>query len=413
MPKLTNSLPKYRKHRSSGQAVVSIAGHDVYLGPHGTKASRAEYDRVIAEYLASGRRHSSDIKKKPATINQLILAYWKHAKGYYVKNGKPTSELAAVKTVLGPVRRLYGKHPPAEFGPLALKAIRETWIRAGHTRGTINKNVRRIVRAFRWAASEEMIPVEIHQALATVEGLKRGRTEARESAPIRPVDVAIVAATLEHLCPIVRDMIRTQLLTGMRPAEVCSIRPGDIDREGDVWEFRPVGHKTEHHERVRTVYIGPEAQAILRPYLLRAEDAYCFSPAEAVKWQQDAKNAKRKTPENYGSRRGYCHGGLAGEKAKRKPGLRYSSDTYRRAIHRACDLAFLPDDELEGDALKVWQSDHRWSPNQLRHTKGTEIRKRFGLEYAQVVLGHSSADVTQIYAEIDAEKAREVARKIG
>ncbi|MFG0290922.1 MAG: hypothetical protein ACF8CQ_22315 [Rhodopirellula sp. JB044] len=72
MPKLTKSLPKYRKHRRSGQAVVSIAGHDVYLGPYGTKASRAEYDRVIGEYLVTGRRGSAETNRKPLTINQLI-----------------------------------------------------------------------------------------------------------------------------------------------------------------------------------------------------------------------------------------------------------------------------------------------------------------------------------------------------
>ena len=50
-----NSIPKYRKHRGSGQAIVTIAGRDHYLGPHGTKASRIEYDRLIMEWLASGR----------------------------------------------------------------------------------------------------------------------------------------------------------------------------------------------------------------------------------------------------------------------------------------------------------------------------------------------------------------------
>jgi site-specific recombinase XerC len=54
-----------------------------------------------------------------------------------------------------------------------------------------------------------------------------------------------------------------------------------------------------------------------------------------------------------------------------------------------------------------------WAPNRLRHSAGTEIRKRFGLEAAQVTLGHASADVTQVYAERDAKLAAEVARKIG
>ena len=49
----------------------------------------------------------------------------------------------------------------------------------------------------------------------------------------------------------------------------------------------------------------------------------------------------------------------------------------------------------------------------MRHTVGTAVRKRFGLEAAQVVLGHSQADVTQIYAERDLELAKQVAREMG
>ena len=69
-------------------------------------------------------------------------------------------------------------------------------------------------------------------------------------------------------------------------------------------------------------------------------------------------------------------------------------------------------DKQRGELAK-WQSEHRWSPNQLRHTAGTAIRKRFGLEAAQVILGHASADVTQIYAERDLQKAVDIMREVG
>ena len=82
-------------------------------------------------------------------------------------------------------------------------------------------------------------------------------------------------------------------------------------------------------------------------------------------------------------------------------------------MHRACDAAFLAPIALTHEARKAWQRKHHWSPNQIRHTAGTEIRKRFGLEAAQVALGHSSADVTQIYAERDLTKAADVARQVG
>ena len=42
MPKLSNSVPKYRKLRASGKAVVTLNGRDIYLGQHGTKASNAD-----------------------------------------------------------------------------------------------------------------------------------------------------------------------------------------------------------------------------------------------------------------------------------------------------------------------------------------------------------------------------------
>src|SRR4051812_29019324 len=62
MPRLTNRNPSYRRHRASGQAVVTLNGQDVYLGPHGTAASKREYDRVIGEWLARRRElaHSQD-----------------------------------------------------------------------------------------------------------------------------------------------------------------------------------------------------------------------------------------------------------------------------------------------------------------------------------------------------------------
>jgi len=91
----------------------------------------------------------------------------------------------------------------------------------------------------------------------------------------------------------------------------------------------------------------------------------------------------------------------------------YDTAAYLLAIHRACDKAFPPEGELSPIELKKWRSERRWSPNRLRHTAATELRKRYGLEAAQVVLGHSMADVTQIYAERDMTKAAAVILEAG
>jgi site-specific recombinase XerC len=77
--------------------------------------------------------------------------------------------------------------------------------------------------------------------------------------------------------------------------------------------------------------------------------------------------------------------------------------------------AFPVPDEIANDpaAIKKWHADHHWFPNQLRHTAGTEIRKQYGLEAAQTVLGHSKADVTEVYAERDYALAARVAKEVG
>ena len=410
MPKLVNELPKYRKHRASGQAVVTIAGRMHYLGPMGSKASRVQYDRIILEYLASGRRGTAEQAAPAAfTVTELIAAYWKHADRYYRKNGQPTSELSVLKLALRDLKELYGREVAAEFGPLKLKAIRERWIGRNHSRKTINDQIQRIKRIFRWATSEELIPPAVYQSLATVAGLSAGRSAARESEPVRPVAVEVVETTLPHLSRVVGGMIRFQLLTGCRPAEACKVRPADIDRTKTVWEYRVPDHKTIHHGRERIVYIGPEAQKVLAHFMLRGDDVPCFSPQESAAEMRAKRAAKRVTPQSCGNRAG------TNRKARpmRQAGDQYDTPGYGRAIARACDVAFPVPSGLNEQEATAWRLSHRWSPNQLRHTAATEIRRRFGLEAVQVILGHSEAKVSEIYAERDASKAREVAVLIG
>src|SRR5262245_36288688 len=96
MPKLSDSaVPSYRKHKASGQAVVTLNGHDEYLGPYGTKASKNLYDRLVAEWLASGRGRAPQTGNG-LSVAEAMAAYLRHAKSYYVKNDKPTAELGCI-----------------------------------------------------------------------------------------------------------------------------------------------------------------------------------------------------------------------------------------------------------------------------------------------------------------------------
>src|SRR5688500_2242051 len=99
MPRLSDSVPKYRKHKATGQAVVTLCGRDYYLGPHGTRISRQEYDRLIGEWLAAGRQ-SLHVLPDRLSVAELCVRYLKYAKVRYFKDGRPTGEFAAVKSAL-------------------------------------------------------------------------------------------------------------------------------------------------------------------------------------------------------------------------------------------------------------------------------------------------------------------------
>lgn len=390
------TLPAYQLHKASGQAVVRLAGVDVYLGTHGTAASRQKYARVTGEWLAGSRRPPT---RHARTVNDLILAYWTFAKGRYVKRGRPTSEVGCIRSALRPLRELYGREPIGRFGPLALATVRQRFVDRGNCLRTVNKNARRIVRAFRWGVARELVDLAVAQALEMVDPLSQAETIAPVRTPVRPVDVALVNATLPHLGRQVAAMVAIQWLTGARPGEIVILRPIDLDRSRRVWRYVPGSFKTEHHgdRHGRIIEIGPQAQTILRPFLDREPAAYCFSPREAMAEHNAEIRARRKSKrwpshsaEARRIRRGRCH-------PVWKAGERYTTASYRQAIRRACQAA----------GLEVW------TPHRMRHSAGTIIRSRFGAEAAQVVLGHATLSATEIYAEPDRGKAVEVAERMG
>ncbi len=118
--------PSYRLHRPSGQAVVTLNGHHIYLGTHGSPESRAEYDRLLAEWLTNCRRlpTSVAVAGSDLTVNELAVAYLRYADSYYVKDGRPTSEQHNLRQAVRPLRQLYGHTLASAFGPLTLKAVR-------------------------------------------------------------------------------------------------------------------------------------------------------------------------------------------------------------------------------------------------------------------------------------------------
>jgi len=168
------------------------------------------------------------------TLDELILAYWRHARRYYVKNGQPTGETDNIRASLRPLRRLYGSTEANRFGPDSLELVRQSMIDADLSRKVINARVRRIKRMFRWASKKRFVPPEMYNGLQAADGLLRGRSNARETESIKPIPEAQMNAVLPHVSPQVLAMIRVQELAGMRPQDIRNMRTCDVETAGDV-----------------------------------------------------------------------------------------------------------------------------------------------------------------------------------
>lgn len=283
-------------------------------------------------------------------------------------------------------------------------------IQLGWCRNHINQQLGRIKRMFKWGVENELIPPSLFHAVQAVRGLRAGRSDARESPPVKPVPEEHIEPVIGCASSQVGAMIRLQLLTGMRPGEVCTMRTCDIDTTKQPWVYKPEHHKTAHHNHERLVFIGPKGQEVIRPFLQtdRAE-AYLFSPADADDERRRRLHARRKTPISYGNRPGTNRK----RHPRRVPGDRYISVSYRRAIAYASAAAFpTPPGLNESDARK-WRREHDWHPHQLRHNAATRLRKEFGIDAAQVVLGHKTLAVTQVYAEKNVEAAQRAMQAAG
>ena len=404
-------VPSLRRHKT-GQAVVTLPlpggkRRDVYLGKFGTAKSVAEYNRIVAELSAGAS--VPEVTGTPVsaiTVNEMLVRYMVHADDHYRDADRErTGEYDNVRLAARALKELYGHTLAKEFGPRSLKAIQQHLVGGNLARTEINRRVRRIRRIFKWAESEELIPASVHQALTTVSPLAWGRSKARETEPVQPVPESVVLATLPYVSRFIGGMIRLQLVTGMRPGEVIRMRLCDIDATGEVWIYRPKKHKTRHRGKERVVAIGKRGQEVIKEFASGDVSAYLFSPAKAREERYAAMRAKRRTkvqPSQVYRRK---------ELPKRTPGARYTPESYAQAVAKGIKRA---NKKRAADTTAATTEPlAHWHPNQLRHTFGTAVRRQFGVEGAQVTLGHSKADVTQVYAERDLSLAEKIASAIG
>jgi integrase len=443
MSRTPTEQPRYLLHKQSGQAYVFLDGKQYLLGRHNSQASRQRYDRVIGEWLAGGRRVA--YPSEGPTLTSILEAFWSQNKG---KIGK--TEAGNYRSIIRHLRRLYGTIPAKQFDSLALEAWRERMIRPdeythpktettikhiGWCRGVANDHTTRVRRIFKWAASRRLVPIETFQLLQTIDPLKRGQTEARESKPVRPAMDHLIRAAMRLLPAPLQALVQLQELAGGRGGELLIMRGCDIDTSDRVWVYTPSAHKNQFRGMERKIYLGPRCQQIIAPFLNRIPTAFLFSPREAEATRRQQLHEQRKTPASQGN----APGTNQQPKPKRSPGDHYTAGSYRRAVQRALELAFPPPAELARKRIKSekrkerwetraewrgrlgadgwaelqeWIKSHRFHPHQLRHNFATNTRKQHGIEAASILLGHSDLKTSLIYAEKSSAVAHRIAAEI-
>jgi integrase len=354
--------------------------------------------------LVSKDKHNGSVE----TVGELVKVYLEHVDTYYrpQENGKPSKEATNIRYSIKPLIELFAPVGLESFGPLKLIEVRKQMIAEEIVRRTINQRIGRIKRMFRWGVTMQYVSPVIAGALDMLEGLRRGYTTAKEGKKVKPVNEVYVYRLLEYATPVVAAMIELQLLTGMRPGELVRLTPKEIDRSGEVWHYYPEKHKKEFRDEERIISIGPRAQEILRPFLLRPEDAYCFSPKESEQQRLAKLHSQRKIPLHYGNRPGTNRK----ESPLRQPGERFTSETYANSVRKAIKAARR---DIQKNGGNPDMELPIWTVYQMRHTTGSKTRKMFNYETAGAVLGHNKMSATEIYAERNQELADEAMKKIG
>lgn len=301
------------------------------------------------------------------SVEQICAAYCLHSKTYYRRqDGQPTSEQEAIPHALRPLRDLYGDTPVTALMHADMIRVRNTIIGWGTcSRTTVNHYMARIRRMWVWALDEGLIGAKVKAELTQVQPLKAYRTNLREPAPVMSVPDADLEAVCRIAPPNFADMVRVHRLTGMRPGEVCMMRWQDIDRSREPWVYRPPVHKTQWSGHIRAVLIGPRARAILVKYLDDDFDGYPFCPARIIA-------------------SGMKGGAHQAASIPTRRGIKFwTTDTYTAAVV----------------VYRMKCTCGAWSPNRIRHTFATQVRREFGVYKAGMLLGHSNGmSVTNGYS---------------
>ena len=356
------SLPKLCHHKPSNRGYIYINRKRIYLGSWSSfrisppDELNLTYLLFLKNLILKGSpKLPKPNKSKPKKVYELCNLFI----ASNISSGDKNNYNIIQKFLIG----MFPSISINNFGPHHLSELQKEFVARGLTRQGINKRINLTRRIFRWGVSQNLVQQSTFEALKSIFPIKKG--VAKEAKIKNPANITDVLKTMDFLHPILNAMIKLQLLTGMRPSEVCKLNIIDIEtNDPKCWWYKPANHKTSWRGKTRSIPLSIKSIKIIEEFLPNAKvsNGYLFPP-------------------------------MCRDRVSESAGCFYTTSEYGKAIRQAAIRAKI----------------EPWSPNQLRKYAAQKLLEEQGIEAASSLLGHSCVDITRKHYTNQAENKAKLA----
>ena len=391
VPTMKIKIPKlcHHKGRNLGYTTNPRTKAVTYHGQWGLRETKSRYEIWLAEYLSNQNLPAdSEPEHAEPILADLVTTFMAWADGYYRNptTKLPTSQHHVLKSAIREMKPwIESGKPIAEFTTKDLIAVRAAIVnrnimpqseftpRKKLTISSVNILICKIRLMFKKGVEFGLVPVQVYQSLMCVQPLNwRTAPTLRNPEPIKAVEKVSIDKIQSFLKPVYQVMMKVHTTTGMRVKELVQMKWSEINpvkNDPTIYCYQPSQHKGSHRGQDRKIFIHEDHIALMKSI-------------RKPLWEKDFV---------------WCSHGKginAGYSGQMTPAAYYLA--IKSAIRRFNRV----------NKIKL----ERFTPLQIRHLVGTEIRETDGIEAVAATLGHVRLNTSEIYAEQRFTKAKERAR---